>query len=117
MVEQGFITEQQAQAAKNEPIRLAGKKPRVAQASYFMDYVANQLVERYGADKVYRGGLRVYTGLDIDMQQAAEAALGKYQGAFVAIDTKTGFIRAMVGGRNYQESQLNRAVTFYRQPG
>jgi len=117
MVEQGYISDQQAQTAKREPIRLSGKKPRVAQASYFMDYVANQLVEKYGVDKVYRGGLRVYTGLDIDIQQAAEAALGKYQGAFVAIDPKTGFIRAMVGGRNYQESQLNRAVTFYRQPG
>jgi penicillin-binding protein 1A len=117
MVEQGYITEQQAKEAKNEPIRLAGKKARVAQASYFMDYVANQLVEKYGANKVYRGGLKIYTGLDIDMQQAAEATLGKYQGALVAIDPKTGYIKAMVGGRNYQESQLNRATTFFRQPG
>lgn len=117
MVEQGYISAQQAQTAKNEPVRLAGKKPRVAQASYFMDYVANQLVERYGTDKVYRGGLRVYTGLDLDMQQAAEATLGKYQGAFIALDPKTGYIRAMVGGRDYQSSQVNRAITHYRQPG
>lgn len=117
MAAQGYITERQAQEAAKEPVWLAGKKPRIAQASYYMDYIANQLVEKYGANKVYRGGLKVYTSLDIDMQQAAEAVLGKYQGALVAIDPQTGYIKAMVGGRDYKESQINRATTFYRQPG
>lgn len=117
MAEQGYITQQQARDAGQKPVRLAGKKPRIAQASYYMDYVANQLVEKYGTQKVYRGGLKVYTSLDIDIQQAAETVLGKYQGALVAIDPQTGYIKAMVGGRNYQESQLNRATTFFRQPG
>ncbi|HBS57747.1 MAG TPA: penicillin-binding protein, partial [Firmicutes bacterium] len=58
-----------------------------------------------------------YTSLDIDIQKAAEGVLGKYQGAVLAIDPQTGYIKAMVGGRDYQESQLNRATTFFRQPG
>lgn len=117
MEQQNYITRQQAQAAAQEPVRLAGKKPRLAQASYYMDYVAEQLVAKYGANKVYRGGLKVYTGLDVDLQQAAEAILGKYQGALLAIDPQTGYIKAMVGGRDYKASQLNRAMTFLRQPG
>lgn len=117
MAEQKYITRQQAEAASQEPVSLTGKKPRIAQASYYMDYVAGKLVEKYGAQKVYRGGLKVYTSLDIDIQKAAEGVLGKYQGAVLAIEPQTGYIKAMVGGRDYQESQLNRATTFFRQPG
>lgn len=117
MAAQNYITRQQAEAASQEAVRLAGKKPRIAQASYYMDYIADQLAEKYGAQKVYRGGLKVYTSLDIDIQKAAEGVLGKYQGAVLAIDPQTGYIKAMVGGRDYQESQLNRATTFFRQPG
>lgn len=56
MVKEGFITEQDATQAKAEPITLAGKKKRVVQASYFLDYIANELVGRYGANRVYKGG-------------------------------------------------------------
>lgn len=117
MVKAGYITPEAAEAARQEKIVLAGKKKRSIQASYFIDYVANQLVERYGANRVYRGGLKIYTTLDIKTQQAAEAVLGNYQGAVVALDPRTGYIKAMVGGKNYEESQLNRAVTEIRQPG
>lgn len=113
----GYITRQQAAEAQQEPIVLAGKKKRPVQASYFIDYVANDLVSRYGANRVYKGGLKVYTTLDIRQQQAAEAVLGKYQGAVVIMDPRNGHIRAMVGGRNYEESQINRAISEVRQPG
>lgn len=117
MVNAGYITAAQAQAAQREPLALAGKKRRVVQASYFVDYVANELVGRYGANRVYKGGLKIYTTLDISRQQAAEAALGKYQGAVLIIDPRTGYVQAMVGGRNYEESQINRAIAEVRQPG
>ncbi len=117
MMKAGFITETEAERANSEPLVLAGKKKRIAQASYFMDYVANDLVSRYGANRVYRGGLKVYTTLDLRTQQAAEAVLGKYQGAVLALDPRNGHIRAMVGGRNYEESQINRVITEVRQPG
>ncbi|WP_094602940.1 Penicillin-binding protein 1F [Sporomusa silvacetica DSM 10669] len=117
MVKEGYITQQEAVRAKVEPVKLAGKKKRVVQASYFLDYVAKELVDRYGANRVYKGGLKVYTTLDISQQQAAEAVLGQMQGAVLALDSKTGYVKAMVGGRNYEESQINRVFAEVRQPG
>lgn len=117
MANAGYISQEQAEAAQREPIALAGKKRRVVQASYFLDYVAKELVGRYGANRVYKGGLKVYTTLDIGLQQAAEAVLGKNQGAVLSLDPRNGHIRAMVGGRNYEESQINRVTAEVRQPG
>ncbi|MDT8901467.1 transglycosylase domain-containing protein [Anaeroselena agilis] len=117
MANAGYISQEQAEAAQREPIVLAGKKRRVVQASYFLDYVAKELVGRYGANRVYKGGLKVYTTLDINLQQAAEAVLGKFQGAVLSLDPRNGYIRAMVGGRNYEESQINRVTAEVRQPG
>jgi penicillin-binding protein 1A len=117
MVKMNDITIAQEAAANKEPFVLIGKKKRTVQASYFLDYVANELVGRYGANRVYKGGLKVYTTLDSKTQQAAEATLGKYQGAVLALDPHNGSIRAMVGGRDYQESQINRVQTEIRQPG
>lgn len=113
----GYITQDQADAAQREPIAPTGKKRREVQASYFLDYVAKELVGRYGANRVYKGGLKVYTTLDLKMQQAAEAVLGKSQGAVLTLDPRNGHIRAMVGGRNYEESQINRVTAEVRQPG
>lgn len=97
-------------------------------ASYFIDYVTQILIEKYGADAVYKEGLKIYTTLDVDMQKAAEAAMTKLpdyetdsngikqpQGALVAIDPHNGQIRAMVGGRG--TDQFNRATMAERQPG
>lgn len=117
MVNEGYITQSQADQAQNEPIVLVGKKKRAIQASYFLDYIANELVGRYGANRVYKGGLKIYTTIDSAAQQQAEAVLGQYQGAVLALDPRTGHIRAMVGGRNYEESQLNRTIGEVRQPG
>jgi penicillin-binding protein 1A len=117
MVKAGTITPQQAVQAEREPIVLAGKKKRMVQASYFLDYVAAELAGRYGSSRVYKGGLKVFTTLDIAQQQAAEAVLEKFQGAVLILDPRTGYIKAMVGGRNYEESQINRVTAEIRQPG
>lgn len=117
MVKQGYITQEQGDKAQKEPISLSGKKKRAVQASYFLDYIAKELVEHYGANRVYKGGLKVYTTIDSKVQQGAEGVLGEYQGAVLALDPRNGYIRAMVGGRNYEESQINRVLAEVRQPG
>ena len=117
MAKEGYITKEQATAATSEPLQLSGKRKRAVQASYYLDYIANELVGRYGANRVYKGGLTVYTSLDLRIQQAAESVLDQLQGAVFSLDPRTGHVKAMVGGRNYQESQINRVISEVRQPG
>jgi penicillin-binding protein 1A len=117
MLEQDYISIEEKNKAESEPLAVVYKKERSVNASYFIDYIAEQLVAKYGEETVYKSGLKVYTTLDLKTQEAVENVLGKYQGAVVALDPKTGYIKAMVGGNNYTESQRNRAVLEYRQPG
>jgi penicillin-binding protein 1A len=110
---------------------------------YFKEAVRVALVERFGRERVYEGGLKVYTTIDLGMQKAAEAAVAaslkdldtrraaalkarrraaeadasNLQAALVAIDPRTGEVRAMVGGRNFADSHFNRAMQERRQPG
>ncbi len=131
MAKYGFITESAADEAKQQDLELATHKKgqtKGANASYFIDYIAQIIAKKYGDDALYKEGLRVYTTLDLDMQQAAENALEELptfytddkelqqpQGAIVAIEPKTGYIKAMVGGRG--NDSFNRATMAVRQPG
>ncbi|HEX8845645.1 MAG TPA: PBP1A family penicillin-binding protein [Pyrinomonadaceae bacterium] len=134
MLRDRFITREEAQAAAQETVAVAPLNDADGStAPYFIDYV-NRLIEaRLGTEvKSDERALRIYTTIDLDLQQFAENALKrqlerldkiyqkrnvKPQAALVAIDPKTGNVLAMVGGRNYAESQLNRAVDARRQPG
>ena len=135
MLETGVITADEAKIAKETPLQVAPTKGRidVSDAPYFADYVQNQLGDMIAG----AGGaehLRIYTTIDMDLQRAAYAALtrqlveldkteakrfqpGTLQAALVAMNAKTGEIVAMVGGRDYSKSQLNRAADAFRQPG
>src|SRR6185436_1458114 len=135
MVEAGELSEAEAATAKNTVLQVAPVRGRidVSDAPYFADYVQNQLSDMIaGGDAAEH--LRIYTTVDMDLQRAAYAALtkqlaaldkiqarrfepGTLQAALVAINAKTGEIVAMVGGRDYSKSQLNRAVDAMRQPG
>lgn len=130
MVEAEYITAAQAEEAKKAPLKLAKENiKRKKTGSYFVDYIVQQLVDRYGAQRVYRSNMRVFTTLDPNMQSAAESAVNdtlpdyfkdengliQPQGALLAIDPQTGYIRAMVGGRG--TDSYNRAVMAERQPG
>jgi 1A family penicillin-binding protein len=115
---------------------------------YFKEQVRRELVDRFGWQRVYQGGLRVFTTIDMSMQTAAEAAVAGWlptlekkrqavaarrganagrsgpvepgaplQAALVALDPATGHVRAMVGGRDFDESHFNRATQAKRQPG
>jgi penicillin-binding protein 1A len=93
-------------------------------AQYFANYVTGQLVDRYGEGRVYGGGLRVKTTIDLGLQTLARKAIARVlppqvgpEAALVAIDPKTGAVLAMVGGRNYHQSQYNLATQYQRQPG
>jgi membrane peptidoglycan carboxypeptidase len=86
--------------------------------------VKAQLIERYGAGRVFGGGLRVRTTIDLQLQTLARKAIEKVlpnpsgpQGALVALDPRTGAVKAMFGGRNFRESQFNLAAQAERQPG
>jgi penicillin-binding protein 1B len=134
MLRDSAITNEQASASAREPLAvLPVTQDNDSLAPYFVDYV-NRVVE----SKLEAGGmkdernLRIYTTLDLDLQQLAENALTRqlerldkiYEGrgatpqaALVALDPKTGDVLAMVGGREYSSSQLNRATDAARQPG
>jgi 1A family penicillin-binding protein len=127
MVNEQYITREQANEAFAQSLTFVspedGKGKTIA--PYFRDYVVKLAKEKYGLDEeaIEHGGLKIYTTLDPAMQQKAEAAVQKYlpkdrdlQAALVAIEPQTGYIRAMVGGRDYTKSQFNR-TTARRQPG
>ena len=113
----GYISEGEEWAANQEPIPIFEQKKREVEASYFLDYVAQMLVEKYGEERVYQGGLKVYTTLDLAMQKEAESVLKEREGAVLILDVTNGAIRAMVGGRSYGDSQRNRVIEEVRQPG
>jgi penicillin-binding protein 1A len=123
MVSRGWISREEAQKALDE--RLALKSIRKASvifndAPYFISSILfGQLLPKYGSDAIYRGGMRIYTTLDFDLQRDAEEAIKKLpsEGAIVALDPATGEILAMVGGRDFEKSKFNRVTQAYRQPG
>ena len=129
MAKYHYISDSEASRLKKEDLKLARPQAgEVTEAAYFIDYVVQGLIDKYGADAVYKSGLKIYTTIDMDMQRAAEAAmkmlptfetdkngLAQPQGALAAIDPHTGQIKAMVGGRG--TDQFNRATMAERQPG
>lgn len=168
MRELGFITEGEDLKAQAEPVHVPRVPNEEAAAAYFLEDIRRQLEPTYG-EKLYKGGLSIYTTMDLRMQLAAESAFKKHtqafddkyalqrlqtlveeeklppetikeyekwkakpdkgeddvfgpepapvQAALVAIDPRTGGVRAMVGGRDFQKSQFNRATQARRQPG
>ena len=151
----GILTAEETERWKAYPLLLSSRSDFSGVAEYFVEYVRQQMDARFGSD-LYRLGYRIYTTLDLDMQQAAERALearleaieggadGKFphqtyrqymdsradtpensdkiptpylQGLAVTLEAKTGSIRAMVGGRDFDDSKFNRATQALRQPG
>ncbi|MCX7795837.1 MAG: penicillin-binding protein 1A [bacterium] len=127
MLELGFIDEKDYKSALNTELKFSSGKDGFWKAPYFIDYVLNILKNDLGFRDIEKSGLNIYTTLDLDVQKIAEEVLSDglkrakdynvSQGALVLIENSNGYIRAMVGGRNYKESQFNRVVQAYRQPG
>src|SRR5205809_1038134 len=158
MRDQGYLTDEEFELWQAYPLVLTTHRTNYGDvAPYFVEWLRVQLDARFGRD-LYEGGLRIYTTLDLDMQEAAERALqsqldaveagvysnGKFpgrttyreyiessrasgedhgpfspylQGALVALEATTGYIRAMIGGRDFDDSKYNRATQALRQPG
>ena len=150
-----LLSPEETERWKAYPLLLSSHSDFSGVAEYFVEFVRQQLDARFGSD-LYKSGYRIYTTLDLDIQQAAERALearleaiesgadGKFswptyrqfldsradtpddgtrtttpylQGLVVTLDAKTGNIRAMVGGRDFEDSKFNRATQALRQPG
>lgn len=133
MADAGYISADAALRASREPLVVV-QRALDAEAPYFVDYVAEQLRTRYDGLLRADESADVYTTLDLHLQRVAHDALreglgrvdellkrrrrtSRAQGAIVVINPKTGEILAMAGGRNYAQSQYNRAVSARRQPG
>ncbi|OQY39882.1 hypothetical protein B6228_02515 [Candidatus Atribacteria bacterium 4572_76] len=120
MYKLGYISKEDMEKAKQSPLELDynNKRDKFV-APYFSTFILSQLLEEYGANVVYKGGLKIYTTLDLEMQYFAETALQEsgHEGAIIAIEPQTGYIKAMVGGKDFEESKFNRATQAYRQPG
>lgn len=133
MVQYGYIDPATAAKAKQEKITVVQKKSTSYPGDWFVDYVLQQLLKTYGQEKVYRGGLRVYTTLNLKTQVAAQQRMREMLDAdyplkdggpeqpdmaAVFIDPRTGHIKAVIGGRTYDRKLgLNHAVASKRQPG
>ena len=133
MERDGWLTAEQARMAAQEPVVVTpAQSDSNALAPYFIDYVNRMAESERDVTNEEDQGARIYTTIDLDLQSLAEAALEKQldrlnrtyeqrtakpQAALVALDPRTGAVLAMVGGRNYAETQLNRATDARRQPG
>jgi penicillin-binding protein 1B len=137
MLKKNWITDEAYQHEKKITVKPVGYAVNGHKAPYFIDYLSEQLKALYKPEDLATLGLSIYTTLDSQVQMAAEEALQhglqnlekqkpalkrgppdkKLQGAVVVIQPKTGHILAMVGGRNYNESQFNRITQARRQPG
>ena len=139
MQTEGHITAPQAKTAMDAPVVLNPLFKARGIAPYFVDYIRHELEPRFGRVLLARGGLRIYTTLDLEMQRMAAEVLRSgvkniektlagrrkgtqsdptgLEGALVALKPSTQEIQVMVGGLDYARSQFNRAVQAKRQPG
>ena len=130
MMALGWITPEEAAAAKKTPLLV--NKPtawRNSKLPFITEAVVLELEERFGRDRVRQGGMRVQTTVDLHFQEMAEKSvkegyrllrswgLKADQIALAAVDPRTHFVKALVGGVNYDKSQFNRAFQSRRQPG
>ncbi len=133
MAEEGYISFEEANRAANAPLVLnPGNFSSNPVAGYFLDLLWQRLEREFGKQELLTGGYTIYTTLDLNWQRNAKEALQTKlkdiikrhpdqkdipQGAIVCIEHATGAVRVLIGGRDYKESQYNRALQARRQPG
>ena len=138
MLEEGLITHEEFKEAVDSPIGIVQREKALPAAPYFIEKVRQLLEREMGPNLLYRGGLQVYTTLDLEAQKMAEEALEKglaeleerrrkqgltteedvpVQAALIGMDPDTGHVICQIGGRDFTVSQFNRATQAKRQPG
>lgn len=133
MAAEGFISTSAAQKAFGAPLHWAPQKNYFTYGRYFLAHVRKIITKQYGSHLLSTGGLTIETSIDLQLQKQASISLEKGvafwalrngkgrktlpQGALVCIENTTGYVRALIGGINFQRSQFNRATQARRQPG
>ena len=133
MAEEGYITPTAAQKAFEATLLWNPAKEGPIENNYFIEHVKAYVQNKYGSEALLTGGLRIYTTLDQNMQNAANMAIKRGtakwairqskhadtlpQAALISMEVKTGYVRAMVGGTDFEKSQFNRATQARRQAG
>ena len=124
MAEAGFISDSTSRELQEKPLKVHNDKQTRRErnvtrgpAAYFVDYAKRTLQQKYGESQTFTGGLRVTTTIDMKMQRFAEKAVSTHLGdrgdpdaALVAIDNRTGEVRAMIGGKNFRKAKCNLAT-------
>ncbi len=136
MFEEGFITREEKEKAAQKKLVFESEHitPPIG-SEYFLQDLKKELIKRYGVDRLFKDGLKIYSTLDSTWQKSAFESLVKgleavkkrhrwdkllkknIQGALLAIDAQTGAIRAMVGGQDFKKSKFNLAIQGRMQPG
>lgn len=128
LVEQGLIKSEQAEAYKKKSLKIKSFETKKVDHPYLMNYLNDQIIDKIGKERLYQGGLKVHTSIDLDMQKTAERKVVQHcksinsKGirakdiALASIDPATGGIRALVGGVDWEKNQYNMAL-LPRQPG
>jgi penicillin-binding protein 1B len=137
MLEDGYISKPAYDEAVQEPLHARETFTENNDAPYFVEYVKKELAERYPPSVLTQEGLRIFTTLDVHTEKLAEKSVQqnlidleakhpklkrreesqRIEECLLALEPQSGKIRAMVGGRNYQQSQFNRVTQSHRQPG
>ena len=134
MVSSGFISPIQMEESLETDLELAPRRIQSNPNQYFIQYVISKLESEYGKEFVHFGGLKIFTTIDARLQQYAQQAVTTHmksldkrmesredeeelQAAVVALENKTGAVRVLLGGRDYAQSQFNRAVSNNRMAG
>lgn len=140
------ISSEDFELAMAAPLRQAGSSMRQYASDYFIEHIRLYLERKYGTERLFEGGLRIYTTLDQDLTVYADSVMNKYlsevearhnyknkysavspnafdintqylQGGMVLMENKTGYVRTMIGGRDFTHSKYNRMTQAKRQPG
>ncbi|MFC1770652.1 transglycosylase domain-containing protein [Candidatus Margulisiibacteriota bacterium] len=139
MAKINLISQKAAEGAYKQKLNFKKQKTFKYKAPFFTSYVVKQLISMYGEEAVYTSGMTVYTTLDYELQQKAEKIVEKYiefakkpvwfrdegkvpslnfnQGALLAIEPVTGYIKTMQGGADFKANEFNRTTQAKRQPG
>jgi penicillin-binding protein 1A len=124
MREAGFIDDLQLQSASASPLLLKPAEPKfwTSRAPYFTSWVAQELPKVLSPEDLEVGGLTIRTSLNMSWQERAQATINKHapgemEGAVVSMEPGTGLVRSMVGGKDFDKSQFNRAAQALRSPG
>ncbi|OUW52265.1 MAG: carboxypeptidase [Cyanobacteria bacterium TMED188] len=124
MAQANFISQQEAERAKNTPLELNPATPKYfnSAAPFFTGWVAQELPKLLSSEQLEVGGLKIRTSINLDWQARAQKVIETNapfdtEGAMVSIEPGTGLVRVMVGGKNFPDSQFNRATQALRSPG